>query len=257
MAGINFLSENYVDDSVLNITTGSANAQFPLDNLKNDFTTKKFRSGANTVVFTVDFQQFREVDFVAITGDQTETLGITAASIKFSTTLDFTLSTVYNLDISGKYNYGFVEVAEGGPRYAEVTLTGTGSYSELGKIFIGKKVTLQSNSISVSSFRLSREDKSTTRENRYGQKFIDIRNNIKRVSGNIEVMTKAEMDIVDELYIYHGKNKPIWLVLDLNSDAMIDGKYKLSFYSYFSSDPSYRALGGQNYTVNVSMELVV
>lgn len=257
MAGISFLSENLTDEAVYTITTGAANAQFPIENLKSDFTTKKFRSTGNTVVFEVDWQQNRDIDFLALAGDATESLGVTAVSVKLSITTDFSSSLVYNLDLSAEHNVGFVSFDSVTARYAEVTVTGTGSYSEIGKMFIGSRVNLDQNSISISSFKFGRNDNSSIRQNKFGQKFIDIRNQTKTISGSIRHMNATETDTVDDLYVRHGKHKPIWLVMDENSAAMTEGKYKLTVYGYFSSDPSFSAAGGQNYNVNISLDMAV
>lgn len=258
MSGITFLSDNLIDDSTLSITTGAENAQFPLDNLKNDFTTKKFRSVGNAVVFVADFLQIRSVDYIAVAGDATESLGLTAMSVKFSITTDFSSSTSHTVDLSGQYNLGLKDLGTAeSARYCEITLTGTGGYSEIGKLFIGEKVNLPQNSLSISSFKLSRTDNSNISKNKFGQKFIDIRNQTKTIKGTIQYLTKSEVDIVDGLFIEHAKNKPIWLIIDPSSSAMVDGKFKLSNYSYFSNDPSISASGGQTYNVSLSMELVV
>ncbi len=257
MNGISFLSENLTDTGIYTITTGSENTQFPIENLKLDFTTKKFRSNGNTVVFEIDWQEFRAVDFLTVTGDATLSLGVTAVSIKLSITTDFSASLVYNLNLSAKHNVGFLAIDEVTARYAEVTLTGTGSYSELSKIFIGKKISLENNNLSLSSFKLDRDDNSNVRRNEFGQKFIDIRNSVKKISGSIQTMTKAEMDIVDDLFIYHGRNKPLWVVVDQFGTGMIDGEYILTCFVYFSNDPSYSVIGGQHYNVSMTMELVV
>lgn len=254
MSGVSFLSENLTDSATYNITTGAENAQFPISNLSSDFTTKKFRSTGNSVVFEIDWQQTRTIDFLAITGDATGVFGATAVSVKLSITTDFSSSLVYNLDLNAEYNMGLLEIDPIAARYAEVTVTGTGSYCEIGKMFIGEQVNLAYNSLAVSSFKLGREDRSKAQENIYGQKFIDIRNNTQTISGSIRYMTQDEMDTVDSLYINHGKNKPIWIVLDRASTAMIDGAYKLTMYSYFNSDPSYSAEGGQIYSVNMVLE---
>ena len=257
MAGISFLSDNLVDDAVLSVTTGAANAQFPISNLLLDFTTKKFRSQGNTVVFVVDWLQFRDVDFVSITGDATTSLGITACSVKLSITTDFTMSTSYSLDLNAKYNIGFKAIPTISARYAEVTLTGTGSYSEIGKIFIGEKLNLPFNSIAISTFKMDRDDNSSVRSNEFGQKFIDIRNSVVGISGSIRNMNKEETDIIDDLFMRHGKNKPLWLVLDESGMAMIDGEYKLTAFVYLTSNPSFSAAGGSNYNVSLKMDLVV
>ena len=176
MSGINFLTNNYVDNSDLSISTGTANAQFPLDNLKIDFTTKKFRSVGNTVVFVVDFKQFLPVTSLALAGDATGNLGVTAASVKLSLTTDFSSSTQHDIDLSAEFNFGWSFITEETARYAEVTLTGTGSYSEVGKIYIGNRINLPNQSISIDTFSYRNIDESTVRRNLFGQKFIDTRN---------------------------------------------------------------------------------
>ena len=62
MSGINFLSDNFVDLADLTITTGAANAQFPLSNIQNISTAKKFRSTGSAVVIELDLQQTKGIN---------------------------------------------------------------------------------------------------------------------------------------------------------------------------------------------------
>lgn len=257
MSGITFLTDNYVDNATLSLTTGTENAQFPLSNLSLDFTTKKFRSTGNTVVILIDFLVTRTVNSIALAGDATSTLGTSAASVKLSLTTDFTSSTANELDMSAEFNMGTKFIEDISARYAEVTLTGTGSYCEIGKLYIGDKLNLPYQSISIDSFNYRNLDNSEVSRNTYGQKFIDRKNITKRISGSIQYCNKVEQESLDDLYLEKGRNSPIWIILDETSAAMNSGKYRLTMYGYFNEGFTWSANGGQTYTTPVSMEQVI
>jgi len=253
MSGINFLSENLVDDATLSITTGTANAQFPLSNLQNESTTKKFRSTGNTVVVVVDMGQTRTINTIAVAGHAVDGLGITAMSAKTSVTLDFSGSTPIPITLTQEFNMGYEFTTEVSHRYVELTFTGNGSYCEVSNIFIGDRINLALNSFSIASFRYRQDDRSETRFNDYGQQFSNVLNFQKRLVGTIEYCTKSEVDTLDDMFLAHGRYKPLWVIIDPDSSAMTDGKYKLSSYCYMEKMPSFNAVGGQLF--NTSMEL--
>ena len=257
MAGLNLLSENYLDSATLSITTGAANAQFPLSNLQNPSTAKKFRSVGNTVVVVLDLVQTRDIDTIALVGDQTYQLGVTSVSVKTSVTNDFTLSTAIPITISSDHNIGYEFITQVTHRFVEVTMTGTGSYAELGRLYVGKRTTITQNSLSIGSFKYSYQDRTRVSSNRYGQKFIDELPLQKAIGGRIEFATKDEQEIIDDLYIRHGIHEPIWVIVDPNSDGMNEGQFKLAMYSYFESQPSWSASGGQTYSTEMNFKQVV
>jgi len=249
--GISFLSENLVDTANLEITTGTANAQFPLNNLLNDASAVKFRSLENDVVIVFDLQQTRTIDTVAIHGDTNGTFGITDASFKTSLTTDFTSSTATNIPVSAEHLMGYVYIEAVDHRYLELTLSGTGVYVELSNIFIGERIELLQQNLSISSFEYGQEDKSRVSENTYGQKFIDKRNKIKFLSGNIEFCIQSEQEILDDMFIRHGKSEPLWMIVDSQGTSSADGEYKLTIYGYLVRRPSWTASGGQIYNTSV------
>jgi hypothetical protein len=178
-------------------------------------------------------------------------------SVKTSVTQDFTLSPVNNIDLSNEFNIGYSFITEVSHRYVEVTLTGTGSYAEMSKIFVGKRINIPQNSISTQSFRYSRSDQSDTRTNDYGQRFIDVRNDIRAIAGSIEFCTKDEFETLDDMFIFHNTTRPAWLILDPDNVAMNDSQYRLAIYGYFDRIPNWSASGGQLYTARVQMSEVV
>jgi hypothetical protein len=258
MAGIIFLSENYTDDANLSLSLGTANAQFPLTNIKNNTTVKKFRSIENTVKIVIDMQQTRNIDSVALHGDSTQTLGLTVASIKFSLTTDFSSFTAIPITLSAEHGFGYyLAPAMLSYRYAELSLTGNGSFCELSNIFIGSKINLEQNSLSIGSFAYGHRDRSTVTGNDYGQKFVNKRNVVKYVAGDLENCTKDEQEQLDDMFIRHQRSLPLWMIVDKDSEGMNGGAYKLAIYGYIEDSPDWKAVGGRHYNARIRLDQVV
>ena len=251
--GISFLSNNLVDSSVFELTTGTENAQFPLTNLNNESPSYKFRSQENTTVIRFDLQQTRTIDTIALHGDANTALGMTAASVKFSLTTDFSLSAPQNIPLSAEYIMGYEYVAEVDARYVELTLTGVGSYVELSNIFIGQRLNLMQQNISTNSFAFGYKDNSKTVSNKYGQRFIDSVNKLKMLSGNIEFCIASEQDDLDNLFLRHGTSIPLWVIVDKDGASLTEAEYKLTMYGYFESMPTWKASGGQTYNTVIKL----
>jgi len=255
--GITFLSENLFDEGISTLTLGTENAQFPLKNLKQETTSRRFRSQENNVTIVVDLQQTRTINAFAISGNQTGNLGITLCEIKTSLTTDFSSSTAISVPLSGLHGFGYVLFEEIDHRFVEITLTGNGSFVDFSNLFIGEYINLEMNSLSVGSFGYGHVDRSRTSQNKYGVKFIDKLNQQKELSGDIEFCTKEEQEILDDLYIYHGTFRPLWVIVDQFSDGMNQGQYKLTSYCYFGDSPDWSANGGRTYTSSLSFEEVI
>lgn len=258
MASLVFLSENYVDEANLSLSVGTANAQFPLSNIKNTTTVKKLRTVENSVKIVVDMQQTRTINSIALSGDATQSLGLTAAGVKFSLTTDFSSFTSVNIPLSGSYGMGYyLWPSDLSYRFAEITLTGTGSFCELSNVFIGKRIELFQNSLAIGSFSYSRKDNSNSMANDYGQKFINKRNQVKTLAGGIDFCNRDEHETIDDMLMYHNINLPLWMIVDKDSEAMADGNYKLSIYGFLTSQPKWSASGGQHYSTQITVEQVV
>lgn len=253
MSGITFLSDNLVNDAELSIVSGGENSQFPLENIKNESTAIKFRSTTNTTVIVFDLGVTSNIDIFAMTGDATSQLGVSNMSFRTSTTTDFSSSPIYTMSISAEHNFGYVEIDEVTHRYVEMTLTGSGSFAEVSNIFIGSKLNIPQNSLSIASFQYETRDNSRVTSNRYGQKFIDHRNLVKTISGTIEHCTKDETEILDDMFQSHGRSIPLWMLLDTTNTSMNDSEYRLSMYGYLDLVPGWSASGGQTYTTRIVM----
>ena len=250
--GITFLSENLADDAVTTLLTGTENAQFPLTNLNNEATAVKFRSLENAIVIQFDLSQTRTIDTIALHGDTNDSLGMTTASVRTSLTTDFSGSVVTPIPLSAEHLIGYEYLTTPvSHRYVELTLTGTGVYVELSNIFIGERINIEQNNLSIESFRYGNRDNSVTSNNRYDQLFIDKRNSTKFVGGTLQFCTKTEQFTLDEMFRRHQRSKSLWMIVDKDGAGMTDGEYKLTTYGYLQDVPLWNASGGQHYTANV------
>lgn len=254
MAGLNLLSDNYYMAGSKSLTTGTENAQFPLTNLDNHSPSVKFRSTGNTVVIEIDLLQTRNIDTLAMACDPTEIFGITSATFKTAVTNDFSGSPVYNFTVYPEQNMALAYITEVDHRFVEITLTGQGSYVELGHIFIGARTHIEQNNLSISSFGYGYRDNSDIETNEYGQKFINEKNLQKTLRGTLEFCIKSEQETLDEIFIKHGEHEPLWLIVDKDGNAINGGESKLSLYGHFSSVPEWSAAGGQTY--NATLEVL-
>ena len=258
MSAIVFLSDNLIETATsISLTTGTENAQFPLTNLEIDATVKKFRSQENSIVIEIDLGSTRPIDSVAVTGDATESFEITSMSIKTSLTTDFTGSTAIPVTLSSEFNIGYEFFTEVSHRFVEITLTGSGSFVEFSNLFIGKKIELTQQNLSLGSFRYQREDRTSIRQNKYGQKFIDRRNIVKTISGSIEFANQTEQETLDDMFLDRGESRPLWMIVDQNGAAMNDGEFKLAMYGYLERYPAWTANGGQLYSASIQVRQVV
>lgn len=251
--GITFLSNNLTDLAIITLITGTENAQFPLSNIQNEATAVKFRSLENSIIIQFDLQQTRTIDTIALHGDTNGTLGMTTASVRTSLTTDFSGSAVTPIPLSAENLIGYEYITEVNHRYVELTLTGTGVFVELSNIFIGERIELTQNNLSIDSFRYGYRDNSTTSNNRYDQLFIDKRNTTKFVSGTIEFCTQTEQETLDEMFRRHQRSSSLWMIVDKDGSGMIDGEFKLTTYGYLQDVPLWNASGGQHYTANVRL----
>lgn len=252
--GIIFLSDNLVENSIVSLTTGTENIQFPLENIKNEASAVKFRSQENSVVILFDLQQTREIDTIALHGDTNADLGLTDASIRTSLTTDFSGSTPVSINLSAEHLLGYSLIPLVSHRYVELTLTGTGSYAELSNVFIGKRTELLQQNLSVASFSYGYIDNSNASVNDYGQYFVNKRPLNKILSGDIEFCLKSEQDELEEIFKRHGTNSPLWIIVDQGGDSLLSGEYKLTLYGYLNSFPNWSASGGQHYNTSISLK---
>ena len=114
-----------------------------------------------------------------------------------------------------------------------------------------------SGNFSISSFSYRHNDNSTLRGNEYGQMFVDVRNLQKKLHGDIQYANKVEVNAIDNMLLRNGRHKPLWVIVDKDSNNMDDGLFRLSTYGYLKSLPTWSAASGQHYNCVITVEQAI
>jgi hypothetical protein len=251
MSKITFCSDNKVLNADFSILTGTADAQFPLSNIKHAFTTKVFRSTTASVSILIDLGVISEIDIICLKGSTIDGIGFNSCYVESSSTPVFSGSGAY-VDISTKYNFAFKELSSNTNRYWKLTFTGE-TYVEISNIYIGKKIQLIDNHMSQ-GFSYSRTTNNSVSKNNYGQRFINSYNTIEVLSGDIKYVNSTEFDQLNAIHVQHGENSPIWFLLDPQGSMSIsDSEFQFSGYFYMK-DLQWKNTAPSLYDVSISLE---
>jgi len=256
MCNLTFLSENFVTTANLSVLVGDTDANFPVDNIKDVRTTKVFRSDSNTVEIQIDLLVTQAIDAFAIAGNSVDGLGFTSLTIYGSGSTDFSSSTPIVVDINAENNFGFKFFTEASFRFWKLEFTGTGSYTEVSNLFLGKRQRLGQNSFSIGSFTYLNADSSRVRFNTYSQPFVDKRSRFKNISGEIEYMNEAEYEILNEIILRHGITEPLWVITDPEGGTGVDTEFVFSVYGLLTAVPDISFSGFGIYNASLSLRQV-
>lgn len=251
---IQFFHFNLVDQDATVITGGDENALFPASNLKDPRSTKVYRSNSASESVVFDFITVEAVDTIIIRGHLFDSFGFNGAlTIKANATDGGWGSPAFSTTLTpnNEFNFGFKSLASA-ESYRFWRIEGVGStFFELADIFIGEAFE-SSRSISR-NFTFDNRDLSSFRRNRYGQKFVDEIADQRVISGNINLVTK---DNIDEFFTFIdsvGKKKSFFFVLD-ESECIINDFERFSGRFSFNRKPVLRHVINGIYNTRVTME---
>lgn len=246
---IKFYSSNLVDQST--VTASTENAFFPVQNIQDSRRTKVFRSTTNSDSVVFDFQEASEFDSIIIVDNPSSGFGISTITLEANATNTwgapaFSQSVTY----STEYGIGIVEFTAQTYRFARLVLTSTLGYCELSKVFIGKKIETSRGINQGWTYRDS--DLSTITENRYGQKFVDLRERQRVFNGSMSNLDQGDMDLIFEIYDDKGISKPFYIQIGC-ADGISDIR-RFTSMVYLTSIPTITNRFFNNYALSLSME---
>lgn len=216
---ITFYADNLVDQAT--ITASSENALFPLTNITDPRRTKVFRSAANTTTIVFDALETSEIDTIIVVDHPNIGFGFSTMLVEINGTDEWS-SPAYSsaMTLSVRHGVGILEIPTvQNYRFVRITLTSVLGYCELSKIFIGKKI-LTDRGISY-GWTNKDDDLSIIKENRFGQKFVDIIGRQKIFSGSIKNLDDDNIDMIRNVTDTKGKTKPFFVKIGC-TDAMSD-----------------------------------
>jgi hypothetical protein len=248
---IRFYALNQVYESIM--TASSENAQFPVDNIKEDRRTKVFRTTSSSGDIVMDFGGSVDIDSFMVVPHSSDGFGISTLTLELNATNDWvspavsqviTLDTTFNV---GSFEWSTIQSY----RFARLVFTSTLTYCEIANIFIGKRVEFQDNDITypISYKQVTRRNES---ENRYGQKFIDEINTQKVFSGSINTMTLAEIDQLLEMLDFNAITRPVFVAFE--SSSILNDVDRLNGMYYLAADPQLEFDQGNYWNISLSFE---
>jgi hypothetical protein len=257
MSSAKFYNFNLVRDEQSSfVSVTSENAFFPISNLKDDRTTKVFRSvtGITTTQFVIDMLTNEEIDAVLLTGSVLEGLNVDSVTIEANNINDWTSPPfTETLDLSQKYNIGHKTFAQNTYRFWRITAENSGgNYVEIGNIFIGKATTLTTNNIDF-GWDWKDKDISKFRRNRYKQKFWDLLPKVKELKCNYKLLNLDEFEIIKDMVDANGRTVPVWVFVD-DSGSLSNDFRRFWGYMTFKDSAKSKNVGFQLYDVRLSME---
>jgi hypothetical protein len=242
---------NLVDTAT--ITASQNNAQFPVSNLKDVRRTKVYRSNSNVSTITFDFGEAKKVQLVAIVSSGVAPISPQFVIFQMSDTAEFDapLEFAEEVVIDQKNGIGFLEVPDVSQRYARLILTRPTGILEVSKVFIGEYLTLGVQGFEYPLNFLPKNN-ATTQKNRLGQRFIDLVNSQKELSGSISTLTKDEIDDVFEILDEVSNVKPLWVIFPEGN--ITNNNKRISGYYYIDVEPSLSFDRGNYWSLNLTLE---
>lgn len=231
-SNLNIMQDNFITDSTITLLSGTAEAQFPLENIQKVFTTKTFRSTGTSCTIQIAFDSSQSIDTFMLVGDNLTGLGVSACTIEFSPTTIFPGTSIETVDLSAEHNMGYKFFTAGSYRYAKIVFTGVG-YVELSNLYLGKRTIFANNNIDLTTFSYTVKENYKSSLNNYGQVFIDKYNVTNAMSGAVNYINNEEFETFNDIYAHSGETSPVWVVLDEDSVLSTDGSSKFTYSGYY------------------------
>lgn len=244
-----FYSNNLIDNST--ITASTENLNFPTSNLKDPRRTKVFRTLSNSDTLILDFQETSEIDSIFIVDEPRNGFGVSTLVFDLNATSNFTSPAYSNsLTFSTTHGVGFKSFPIQNYRFCRLSLSSTLGYCELSKIFIGKAIDLGKGP----NFSWSYQDKdlSIVKENRYGQRFVDIITRQKQVNMAFSLLNKDQLDKIFQIYDEKSTTKPFFF--SVGCSTMINDPNRFSGMVYLNSIPVITNTSFGRYSLSMTLE---
>lgn len=232
---ISFYSENLIDQATISAST--ENLLFPKENLKDYRRTKVFRSNSNADSVVFDFLETSEVNSILLVDEPRNGFGFSTVTLQLNGTNEWSSPAFTQvLTVNQSHGFAYAEFTTQEYRFARIVMTSTLGFCELSKVFIGKSITFQSGMGIDLGWSYQDRELGTEKENRYGQKFVDLITRRKQLSFSLSAMNKDELDQVLEIYDNKGTSRPFWM--RLGHDEMINDKDRFAGFFFMKDIPA-------------------
>lgn len=248
---IAFYSDNLVNRSSL--TASSENLLFPVSNLSHPFRSKVFRSQNSSCNIVLDFYETSVIDSILIVDDPRQGLGVTTVTLELNGTNEWT-APAYTIAVplNVVHGLGMASFSDQSYRFARIVMTSTDTFCELANIFIGKSIKFQNGMGIELGWTYRDNDLSIIKENKNGQKFVDLVGRQREFAFSLSVMNADEIDQVLEIYDSKGIGAPFFV--RIGDDTIINDADRFTSMVYFKSMPSIKNISFGLYDMDMNLE---
>lgn len=250
MANQYFLYNNLIKTAVL--TPSTVSAQYPVANLVDDRRTKVYRSTSNSDNIEIDLGSAQDINAFSIVHNGTA-FGVSTVTLELNSTNVWTspaVSQVITLDTTHGFGYHIFNIDQN-YRYARIVLTSSLTYCEVSKIFLGKYASIGELTFEY-PIKYKQNNNSSVTKNRLGQRFIDLINTQKEISGSISTMTKEEVAPLLSMLDFTSFTLPIWLIFP-EGNITTDND-RINGYYYLKDDPTLSFVIGNYWNTELNFE---
>jgi hypothetical protein len=136
-------------------------------------------------------------------------------------------------------------------RYARISVTSSLGYCEISKMFIGEYASIGDLTFEY-PLKYRQNNGASVSKNRLGQKFFDETITQKEISGDIQTMTKDELDPLLDILDYASFTIPIWIIF--SEGNITNNNDRLNGYYYLKDDPNLTFRVGNYWDTSLTFE---
>lgn len=234
------IDHNYIFQDNVTLTASTANANFPVSNLKKYFRSKVWRTTATSGNVVIDLHTAEEIDSFAMVWDPvlpnrfttgaTFQLQASATNVWSSPPVNVTLS----FDEANESITHFFATAEE-YRYWRVVFTDTGNpdgFLEIPKLFLGKKLSFSR--VPQGGFSFGLTDLSVKETSLFGHEYADIYPIKKRIEFDFNYLENSQCEELWKSFYRTGSVNPILVSID-STEELLD-KDRFTFYGKYQAE---------------------
>ncbi len=271
---MSILSQKWFFDNILTATSQIKNVTdedvfYPATNIVMNQTVKEYRSNALTSPgdisesFVIDGLTAKEANSFLVCGNvATGSLSVDSITIEGNPTNEWsspgftiTLTDIDEEEFFGYKDFGSTETFQFWRITLNKTAAAVGDYVSISNLFIGKDLGLDTTGLEF-GWTFEQADKSQVQEGRYGQRYVDVINNQKKIKGSYTLLNVEERELLYEMFAVCGINKPVWFIVD-SSESITHNKDLEAGLFWFDYRPTFKNDSYKMYSTDFSLSQVV
>jgi len=242
-----------------NLSPSTENALYPAENIQDTRRTRVWRSTTNADEIYFDFGAAEDIDSIVMVDSLFNGFGFTTASLELNSVATWVMGAPVTIAITIDNTNGIAFGKHSSVvsyRYAKLILTSTLGYCELSKIFLGVEQEVSAQVDFTYPLKFGYDDKAVVSKNRYNQLFVDEVYRFKNLSGTINTMTNAEVEVLMELDNLCSITKPFFVRFDQAAVNLLTDNDELAGYYRLTKEPEFTLTSGNYWNTSLDMEEV-